>query len=441
MSAGKSKARRIARVALPVIGAAVVLAGVLTWRANDASADDVADGTTAMQALPAPDPASVARGRAVAIAADCSACHTRPGGGAAFAGGYPLETPFGTIMSSNITPDRANGIGNWTEHDFFKAVRHGQSPDHFLYPAMPYTAYVQISDEDMHDLWAYIRSLKPVSAVPERTDLPFPFNLRILVSGWNLLFFDNAPFQTDASHDAAWNRGRYLTDALAHCGTCHTSKNFLGADRSHHYLAGGTLSGWHAPDLTGSAQTGLASWSEQDLISYLQTGSNDHAVAAGPMAEAVEHSTQKMPAADLGAIAGYLKSLPAHSDNAAPKALAASDPVMQQGALTYHTQCSACHTPKGQGIAGMATHLADNAAVRAEDPTSLIHAVLMGAKAARTDANPTGAGMPSFGWRLSDEEVAAALTHVRNTNGNAAAPVTANQVASLRKSLDAREAR
>lgn len=425
-------------IGLGAVGvAALAVVGALTVRANDASADDVADATVKMADATQLDPAAVARGHQLAVAADCEACHTKAGG-VEYAGGHALETPFGKIVSSNITPDRDTGIGNWTERDFFKAVRHGQSPDGMLYPAMPYTAYVQITDKDMHDLWAYFRSLKPVSATNEGTHLPFPFNIRLAVSGWNMLFFDNRPFKEDATKPAEWNKGKYLVDALAHCTTCHTGKNFLGGDKSGTYLAGGTLQSWHAPDLTASPATGLASWTKDDIVTYLRTGSNAHSVAAGPMAEAVEASTQHMQDDELAAIAGYLKSLPAHSD-AVAEPLAADTKAMVRGKHIYETACSACHTPTGQGISGMATRLADNPAIRAEDPSSLIHVLMDGAKAARTTSNPTGAGMPSYAWKLSDEDAAAVLTYVRNSWGNAASAVSPGDVSDVRDDLGARK--
>ncbi|MCJ2181270.1 cytochrome c [Novosphingobium sp. 1949] len=418
--------------------AAIAVVGALTVRANDASADDAADNTVKTADAAPLDPAAVARGHQLAVAGDCAACHTAPGG-KPYAGGHELQTPFGTIVSTNITPDRDTGIGNWTERDFFKAVRHGQAPEHMLYPAMPYTAYVQITDRDMHDLWAYFRSIAPAKASGKETSLPFPFNIRLAVSGWNLLFFDNRPFVQDNTKSAQWNQGHYLTDVLGHCGTCHTGKNVLGGDKSGTYLAGGTLQNWHAPDLTASPATGLAAWSQEDIVTYLRTGSNRHAVAAGPMAEAVEESTQRMTDAERQAIAGYLKSLPAHT-TATQQPLAASDPAMVRGKVIFEASCSACHTATGQGIAGMATHLADNSAVRSDDPASLIHVVLDGARAARTQANPTGAGMPSYAWKLDDADVAAVLTYVRNSWGNAARPITSGDVADARRSLGARKA-
>lgn len=434
--------RRRKSIAIVVVALMVLLAAIFVpklIRSLDASADTVADAQVKAADAGPLDAAAVARGQVVAVAADCAACHTRPNGGASYAGGYGLQTPFGEIVTTNITPDRKTGIGEWTERDFFRAVRHGRTPNGFLYPAMPYTAYVQVSDTDMHDLWSYVRSLPAVASTGEGTHLPFPFSIRTLVAGWNMLFFDNRPFKPDAGQSAEWNRGRYLVDSLGHCAACHTPKNVLGGDKGGAYLRGGSLQGWFAPELSSGAEHGLGSWTAPQIAEYLKTGTNAHAVAAGPMAEAVEHSTQFMPDTDLAAISTYLKTLPgtAGGNHAA---LAATDPVMQRGAHIYASQCSACHTAGGAGIPGMATRLSNNPLVRAPDPTSLIHVVLKGGRAAATQSNPTAAGMPAFAWKLSDDDAAAVLTYVRNANGNAAPAVTKTQVAALRERLSARKA-
>lgn len=432
--------RRRTRIAM-LLGAAAVLTAAIAAprliRAHDTGTDDVADNRLHAAGPAALDAAAVERGRRVAVAADCAACHTSAQGAAPYAGGYTLHTPFGDIVSSNITPDRTTGIGDWTERDFFRAVRHGQAPRGLLYPAMPYPSYVQISDRDMHDLWSYFRSLKPIKANTGGTRLPFPFNIRQAVAGWNMLYFDNRPFKLDNSRSDAWNRGRYLTDALGHCAACHTPKNFLGGDKGGEYLRGGTLQGWHAPDITNDGYRGLGSWSEPDIVSYLREGSNSHAVAAGPMAEAVELSTQYMPDADLAAMATYLKSLPAE-ERTRPSPVAASEPAMVRGRNLYGATCSACHGSGGQGIPGMATRLSDNPSIRAGDAASLMHVVLVGGRAARTKANPTGAGMPAYDWKMTDADIAAVLTYVRNSWGNAAPAVSPGEVGAARKDLGAR---
>lgn len=415
--------------------ALVVLAGAGTalYLNGNTRADEVADDRiTAVDAAPA-DPGAIARGAYVAVQGDCAACHTVPGGDA-YAGGYALQTPFGSIYSTNITPALKTGIGSWTERDFFRAVRHGKGKDgQPLYPAMPYNAYVQMSDDDMHDLWAYIRSLKPVEQNPRANTLPFPYNIRLAMLGWNLLFFHNAPYAAKPDQSQQWNRGRYLVDGAGHCAACHTAKNLLGGDTSA-YLQGADLLGGHAPEITGDPYLGLGNWSNAQVAQYLKRGSNHQAVASGAMGEAVEHSTQHLTDADLAAIAVYLKSL-SGSAMLAPTALAASDARMNRGALVYETNCMACHNVKGEGIAGMVTGFADNPGIRAPGGANLISTVLHGGRAVVTHENVTGAGMPSFDWKLNDADIAAVLTYVRNSWGNAAPAIEPGQVAQARVAL------
>ncbi len=418
---------------LAVIAAAV--AAVLLWRNGDASADEVADNQIQMkQPLSQRDAAAVARGKYIAIAGDCVACHTAPGSKQPFSGGYAISTPFGDIFASNITPDAETGIGNWTERDFYRAVRHGKGKEgENLYPAMPYNAYVKVSDKDMHDLWMYMRSVKPVrSKVPE-TQLPFPYNIRLAMMGWNLLFFDNSGFTPDPSQSDAWNRGAYLVQGLEHCAACHTAKNLLGGD-TRAYLQGSNLGDWHAPDITSDPHTGIGQWSEEQIVQYLKLGSNHVAVASGPMAEAVTNSTQHLSDDDLQAIASYLKSLPG-GDKQPPQPLAASHPQMKSGENIYSVNCTACHNSNGKGIANLAAGLANNPGLQADDATSIITTILQGGRGAVTQGNPTSGAMPSFAWKLSDQQVAAVATYIRNAWGNAATPVSADEVAKQRAKL------
>lgn len=415
-------------LALAGLAAAVLYNG-------DTASDNVADDQlTAADALAA-DPAAVARGAYVSAQADCAACHTTPGG-APFAGGYGLQTPFGVIYSTNITPDPQTGIGRWTERDFFRAVRHGQRKDgQRLYPAMPYNAYVKISDADLHDLWAYMRTVQPVQQAPTPNTLGFPFNIRQTLVGWNLLFFDNSPFVQQPEQSAQWNRGRYLVDGAGHCAACHTPKNLLGGDTGR-YLQGAELLGSYAPEITGDHYRGLGSWSTDQTADYLKTGANHQAIASGPMGEAVEFSTQHLRDQDLTAIAQYLKSL-AGSKATQPPVIDATEPVMQRGAQVYEVNCMACHNIEGEGIRGMVTAFADNPGVRTPSGSNLIAAVLKGGKAVATEQNVTGAGMPSFDWKLSDEDIASVLTYIRNSWGNAAPAIRSSQVERARHTLGA----
>jgi mono/diheme cytochrome c family protein len=419
-----------------VFVAAVV--GVMLVRNNDTSRADVADDRVALADVQQPDAAAVARGRYVAVSSDCVACHTNHhAGGAAYAGGFELQSPFGVIVGSNITPDRTTGIGEWTERDFFKAMRHGQGKNEYLYPAMPYNAYAKLSDRDVHDLWSYMATVTPVQNPVDANRLPFPFNIRLLMAGWNLLFFDNSGFEARGGEAPEIARGRYLVDGAGHCASCHTAKNMLGGDKSA-YLQGGLLQGWFAPEITNDAQRGLGRWSEADVAGYLRHGFNAKGVASGPMAEAVEYSTQHLTDTDLRAIAKYLKGLPG-SKSQVPSALAATDPIMVRGKHVYDANCTACHGQNADGLLGLAPAFNDNPAVRAQDSSSMLHVLMTGGRAAASQSNPTAAGMPSFAWKLSDADMAAVLTYLRNSHGNAAELVTARQAKDARTSTGARE--
>jgi len=269
--------------------------------------------------------------------------------------------------------------------------------------------------------------------VPE-TNLGFPYNIRLAMMGWNLLFYKNSGFTPDMSRSAEWNRGAYLVEGLEHCGACHTPKNLLGGDRDA-WLQGSNLSEWHAPDITSNAYTGIGGWSEQQIVDYLKLGSNHVAVASGPMAEAVTNSTQHLTDNDLHAIAAYLKSQP-DSGTQKPQPLAADDRIMKMGENVYSANCAACHNSDGKGIPNLAASLAGNPGLQAEDASSIISTILQGGRGAVTQGNPTSGAMPAFAWKLSDEQVAAAATYLRNSWGNAASAVKPEEVAGKRKVLN-----
>ncbi|MFW7268316.1 c-type cytochrome [Gluconacetobacter sp. Hr-1-5] len=390
----------------------------------------------AARAQDAPAATGIEHGRYLAIAGDCVACHTAPGG-KPFAGGLDLKTPFGVITASNITSDKETGIGSWTFQQFDAAVRHGKGPSGNLYPAMPYTAYVKMTDADMADLWAYIRTVPPVSQKVVENKLPFPYNIRAALVVWNALFFDRTPFTPDSTRSAAVNRGAYLVEALEHCGICHTPKNALGHDSSATYQ-GTSLQGWHAPDLTNNDHTGLGTWSAEDIVTYLRSGTNRHTASSGPMTEVIVNSTQHLTDADLHAIAAYFKALPARTVDVPPP-LPATNAQMVAGRREFLVQCSACHTSSGQGVANMIPTLQGNPAINAKSPDSLLNILLAGTTGPATAANPTGAGMPGFAWKLHDDQIANVLTYIRNSQGNAAPAVSAADVAKARKALGAQQ--
>jgi mono/diheme cytochrome c family protein len=369
------------------------------------------------------------RGRALTIAGDCVACHTEAGG-ARYAGGRAIDTPFGTLLSPNLTPDPEAGLGSWSDDEFVAAVRDGQGRGHHLYPAMPYPYFSRMSRADVLAIRAYLNTLEPVRHKVEPNQLPFPFNIRMSMIGWNALFFKPGELAPVANKSAEWNRGAYLVEGPGHCGACHTDKNFLGGDKADRSLQGGLLQGWFSPDLTGDPRTGLGSWAVEDVVAYLQSGHNKHAAATGPMAEVVADSTSHMPEADLRAMAAYLKDLPPHDK--APTPLAPTDPVMQSGEALYVDHCAACHAAAGTGVADLFPPLKGSPMAQSNDPASLLQIVLHGTQNVATDRAPTGPSMPSFGWKLSDAQVADVLTYIRNAWGNAASRVSAIAVKSAR---------
>jgi mono/diheme cytochrome c family protein len=378
----------------------------------------------------------IERGRYLSVLSDCGGCHTRPGG-KPFAGGRPIETPFGNIVSSNITPDLVMGIGTWTDDQFDAALRMGLggSGAH-LYPAMPYNAYTKMSRDDVLAIRAYLNSLEPDRNSRDPNTLPFPFNIRTLLAAWNRLYFTPGEYKPDPSRSAEWNRGKFIVDGPAHCGACHTPKTMLGGDRMEQYLQGANLQGWSAPNITNNSRTGLGNWTAEDVALYLKTGRNRVTAATGPMAEAVELSTSRMTDADIMAIATYLKALPGRADEAKPAAVDAN--MMTAGNAIYRDQCSACHGIEGKGVPGLFSSLSGSAMVRSDDSTTLIRMVLRGARSASTDAEPTAAGMPSYSHLLNDRQVAAVLSYVRNSWGGTASPVEAKDVARVRSETASR---
>jgi mono/diheme cytochrome c family protein len=377
----------------------------------------------------------IERGRYLAVVGDCIGCHTAPGG-KPFAGGAALETPFGTLLGPNITPDVATGIGGWSEEEFWRTLHEGIGKNGVrLYPAMPYPAYTKVTREDANAIFAYLGTLEPVRNEVRANQLEFPFNLRRpATSTWDLINFRPGAFQPDPAKSEAWNRGAYLVEGLGHCGTCHTPKNITGGDRDREALQGALLQDWFAPDVTPDLRTGIGGWSAEEIVRYLKTGTNSFDIASGPMAEVVANSTSRMTDADLLAIATYLKD--SAPRNPTPvTALSAEDRRMVTGKAIYEDRCAPCHISSGAGIASLFPRLAQAPLVQATDPTSLIRVVLIGNRAGATAAAPTAPAMPRFDWNLSDQQIADVLTYVRNAWGNAAQPVQPADVAKLRDRL------
>src|SRR3984893_7974812 len=378
----------------------------------------------------------IEKGRYLTTAADCFACHTVPDVGKPFAGGRPIETPFGVITASNITPDADTGIGAWSDEQFDNAVRKGVRPQAArLYPAMPFPSYTKRSREDVLAIRAYLKTVEPVHQPVEANTLPFPFNIREAMRVWDALYFTEGEFQPDSHQSAAWNRGAYLVQGPGHCTACHTSKTFLGGDKSSDNLRGFNLQGWFAPDITGGRKQGLGQWSAADIVGYLKSGHNKFTAAIGPMTEEIVNSTSQYSDSDLSAMATYLKSLSGRQDATSAQPASA---VMTPGKAIYRDQCSACHGLDGKGVPLLFPSLAQSSLAHAGDPASAIRLVLRGGRSVATRSEPTGPGMPSFDWQLNDDQVAAVLTYIRNAWQTAAAPVSADMVGKARDGLRTR---
>ena len=378
----------------------------------------------------------VTHGDYLARAGDCVACHTAPGG-RPFAGGLDLDTGMGIVRSSNITPDAKTGIGGWNMKQFFFAMRKGLGAHgRWLYPAMPYNDYARISDADLIDLKYFLDTIPPVDHAVEENQMPFPFSIRPLMIGWNVLYLRQGELPEDPAKSADWNRGRYLVDGLGHCTTCHSTKNALGGDVA--YLKGQNLQGWFAPDVSGAGWPAVADWNVADIATYLKTGKNRHAIAVGPMAEAIENSTQYLSDADLKAIGIYLKDdAPETQTAAAPfERSAASVPVVNhpEGGRIYATLCATCHADDGKGHDGMAPSLIGDIAILGDNgKDNILRMILAGGRSARTGTYPQGFAMPGFDWKLDDDEVAAVANYVRNNWGNTSSDIQPVDVKAARE--------
>jgi mono/diheme cytochrome c family protein len=378
----------------------------------------------------------IERGRYLTLLADCAACHDDDKNQRPFAGGRPIETPFGIVAAPNITPDRDTGIGAWSDAQFDAALRAGKLPDGAcLYPAMPYPYYARMSREDVLAIRAYLNTVEPVNHAVVPNQLPFPFNIRAGMRVWDALYFSPGEFKPQPNQSAAWNRGAYLVEGPGHCGACHTPKTSLGGDKSDRLLQGYSIQGWFAPNITNDQRHGLANWSVSDIVEYLKTGHNRFAGASGPMGEEVSDSSSRMRREDLEAIATYLKDQRGQADSAKP--LSANDPMMAAGSAIYQDLCSACHKADGSGVPHLIPDLAATASVASREPTTLIRVVLRGAQSVATQDEPTGPAMPAFGWQLTDAQVAAVTTYVSNAWNHAAPAVSENQVRAARGQLTA----
>jgi len=381
----------------------------------------------------APEPALVQRGAYLARLGNCAACHTARGG-PAFAGGKGIETPFGTVFTSNITPDAETGIGRWSADHFWRAMHHGRSRDgRLLYPAFPYPDYTLVTREDSDALYAFLRS-QPAARQPNRPhDLRFPYNAQASLAVWRALFFSPGKFQQEAAKSAEWNRGAYLVRGLGHCEACHAPRNAFGATTDAPGLHGGLIpmQNWYAPSLAAPVEAGVQAWPADEVVRLLKDGRTGTAAAMGPMAEVVFGSTQHMNDADLRAMATFLRDLPQHQP-AASEPVRVSGEVLDLGARLYKANCAECHGDRGEGRGSAYPPLAGHRTVTMSSSANLVKVILHGGFPATTEGNPRPYGMPPFGQSLTDAEIAAVASFVRTSWGNGAPGVTAFDVNRIR---------
>lgn len=419
----------------PKLAIVIVLCALGIYFASTRGQDEYTSGTNMGSEA---STAVIERGEYLVIASNCATCHTVDGG-EPYAGGLPFKTGFGTIYSTNITPDPETGIGSWTEAQFERALRAGIGADgKHLYPAFPYTSFTKIVDEDVAALYAYFQTLSPVNASNRENEMSFPYNQRWLMAGWNLLFFDQGTFVAETDRSPEWNRGAYLVESLGHCSACHTPRNALGGPVKSRRKAGGVYSDkvptghyrdWAAPNLT-SAPTGLHHWPVEELTDYLATGRSKLHIAFGPMNEVIMNSTSRLEGDDQRAMAVYIKSLPAKENKFADNI---STQELGRGQTIYDLHCGTCHQPTGLGSPETGARLVGSPTVQASDPSSLINVIIYGPEL--SDPSPPQHDwrpMEGFNDKINDEDIATLASYLRQMWGNKGGRVTAEQVAKQR---------
>lgn len=383
------------------------------------------EGSSSAVLQEAPLAALVERGAYLARLGNCLGCHTAQGG-APYAGGRAIKTPFGVVYASNLTSDPLEGLGAWSAAEFWQALHNGRSKDgRLLYPAFPYTSYTWVTREDSDAIFAYLRSVPPVAQVNQPHALRFPYDSQVALAAWRTLFFRPQRWEYEAGRSVEWNRGAYLVRSLGHCAACHTPRNALGASRERRTLGGGMIAGqdWYAPALDDPSQAGMQNWTVEEIVALLRTGSAPRGAVSGPMAEVVARSTQYLDEADARAMAVYLRELPVHPPSVSSESVAPAQAMLQRGWAVYDRHCAQCHGSAGKGVDGAFPPLAGNRAVLLEAPVNMIRVVLAGGFLPATGGNSRPHGMPPFLHVLSDDEVADVLTFVRNAWGNRAPAV------------------
>lgn len=413
---------------------AIVLAGVVAAAALVAWLNVRGDAHEADAAAPELTPALVARGAYLARAGNCAGCHTARGG-APYAGGRGIETPFGTVYAGNLTPDDATGLGRWSAGDFWRALHNGRSRDgRLLYPAFPYPNTTRVTRADADALHAYLRSLPPVAQPNRPHALRAPYDSQLALAVWRALFFRPGVFEPEPGRTPEWNRGAYLVRGLGHCEACHAERNLLGASGGAVELGGGLIpvQNWVAPSLASAQGAGVAQWHADEVVALLKSGRSAGGSVLGPMAEVVFDSTRHLDEADLRAMATFLQALPPDVSRAAA-APAPTPASMARGEQLYADHCAACHGDEGQGAAGAYPALAGSRKVQLPAPTNLVRIVVEGGYPPTTDGNPRPYGMPPFGPVLDDAQIADVLGYLRNAWGNRAGAVSTLDVLAARR--------
>jgi mono/diheme cytochrome c family protein len=414
--------------------AAVLVAALLGWSLMGGGGKPTSRAASKVTAATLRAPDLIARGEYLALVGDCAGCHTAQGG-ARFAGGRSLATPFGDIPVPNITPDRETGLGDWSFEDFWQALhsgkgRHGE----LLYPAFSYTSYTKVHHDDALAIYAYLQSLPAVHQPAIAPSLAFPYSVRKSLAAWRALYFREGEYKPDPAQSARWNRGAYLVQGLGHCNECHAARDSLGGTAGDQHLTGGQipLQNWYAPDLSTQQNGGLQGWSEQDIVDLLKTGQSAKGVAFGPMAGVIVGSTQHMSDDDLHAIADYLHSLPPRAPTVLDTQLFNAKAIVQQGEKVYRQRCADCHGKNGEGVAGIYPPLDGNTSVTEPSGINATRMILLGGFSPLTAANPRPYSMPPFAQQLTDSEVSAVASYIRRTWTNNASVVRPEDVSRYR---------
>jgi mono/diheme cytochrome c family protein len=437
------------RKTLLVVVVLLILAALEIWHVFVPGPMAFASGSTVALAdyhgaNPTGVPASLAnadlvkRGEYLTRAADCLVCHTKPGG-AEFAGGLAIPLPFGTLYTTNITPDKDTGIGSYSDVEFLNAVQRGIRRDGArLYPAMPYTSYTYITDADALAIKAYLFSRPAVHSESRADTLGFPYNQRWSMAVWSFFFNPNTRFMPNSGQSAEWNRGAYLAEALAHCGECHTPRNLAFSLDNRKKFAGALTAGWHAYNITSDKSSGIGAWSDEQIASYLSQGhAASRGTASGPMGEAVDEGMSMMPPEDIRALVAYLRSVPAVASSepaiiappapASPKEGVVADAL---GKRVFEQACASCHSWSGESAISPFATISGARALNDPAATNVAQIVISGSKRHTPDGVIS---MPSFGAAYSDKEIAAVANYVTARFASAKSSVTAKDIADLRK--------